>query len=124
MGLFDNVGAGDLDMQPEGYLKAPPSNLRALVKTTVLAGMFSPVENVSVANSTCSIKSDQTEQLQSHWVALTSMLISYVLLLGLPAIKVSYTLNPKNCEMVCVLCSFQGACGSDELPHDNEFGIM
>ena len=34
--------------------KPPPSNLRALVKTTVLAGMFRPVEKVSVAKSTCS----------------------------------------------------------------------
>ena len=34
-------------------LKAPPSYFRALVKTTVLAGMFSPVEKVSVANNTC-----------------------------------------------------------------------
>ena len=39
------------------YLKAPPSYLRALVKTTVLAGMFRPVEKVSVANSTCRDKS-------------------------------------------------------------------
>ena len=35
------------------YLKAPPSYLRAFVKTTVLAGMFRPVEKVSVAKSTC-----------------------------------------------------------------------
>ena len=35
------------------HLNAPPSNLRALVKTTVFAGMFSPVEKVSVANNTC-----------------------------------------------------------------------
>ena len=34
--------------------KPPPSNLRALVKTTVFAGMLSPVEKVSVANNTCS----------------------------------------------------------------------
>lgn len=53
-----HAGAGLLEMQSEGHLKAPPSNLRALVKTTVLAGMFSPVENVSVANSTCSIRLD------------------------------------------------------------------
>ena len=33
--------------------KPPPSNLRALVNTTVLAGMFSPVEKVSVANKAC-----------------------------------------------------------------------
>jgi len=33
--------------------KPPPSNLRALVNTTVLAGMLSPVEKVSVANSAC-----------------------------------------------------------------------
>ena len=32
---------------------AAPSNLRVLVKTTVRAGMLSPVEKVSVANSTC-----------------------------------------------------------------------
>jgi len=51
-------GGGVPEMQSEGYLKAPPSNLRALVKTTVLAGMFSPVEKVSVAKSTCSIKLD------------------------------------------------------------------
>lgn len=33
--------------------KPPPSNFRALVNTTVLAGMLSPVEKVSVANRTC-----------------------------------------------------------------------
>ena len=33
--------------------KPPPSNFRAFVNTTVLAGMLSPVENVSVAKSTC-----------------------------------------------------------------------
>lgn len=31
------------------HRKAPPSNLRGLVKTTVLAGMLSPVDMVSVA---------------------------------------------------------------------------
>jgi len=41
------------------HLKAPPSNLRALVKTTVLAGMLRPVEKVSVANSTCSNKHNE-----------------------------------------------------------------
>lgn len=35
------------------HLNAPPSYLRALVNTTVFAGMFKPVEKVSVANSTC-----------------------------------------------------------------------
>lgn len=64
-----HAGARLLATQSEGYLKPPPSNLRALVKTTVLAGMFSPVEKVSVANSTCNIRLDQTEQLQSHWGA-------------------------------------------------------
>ena len=34
------------------HRKPPPSNFLALVKTTVLAGMFRPVEKVSVANST------------------------------------------------------------------------
>ena len=34
------------------HRNAPPSNFLACVNTTVLAGMFSPVENVSVANST------------------------------------------------------------------------
>ena len=74
------------EMQSEGYLKAPPSNLRALVKTTVLAGMFSPVENVSVANSTCNIRLDLTEQLQK---SLGSMNFhahaGYVLLLCYPS---------------------------------------
>ena len=46
------------------YLKAPPSNLRALVKTTVLAGMLSPVEKVSVANSTCTHSSAKWSHLQ------------------------------------------------------------
>jgi hypothetical protein len=32
------------------HLKSQPSHLRVLVNTTVLAGMFSPIENVSVAN--------------------------------------------------------------------------
>jgi len=74
------------EMQSEGHLKAPPSNLRALVKTTVLAGMFSPVENVSVANSTCNIRLDLTEQLQK---SLGSMNFhahaGYVLLLCYPS---------------------------------------
>jgi hypothetical protein len=33
--------------------KPPPSNFRAFVKTTVLAGILRPVENVSVANRHC-----------------------------------------------------------------------
>ena len=37
----------------EAHLKLPPSYFLALVKTTVLAGMLSPVEKVSVAKSTC-----------------------------------------------------------------------
>ena len=32
------------------HLKSFPSNLRALVNSTVLAGMFKPMANVSVAN--------------------------------------------------------------------------
>lgn len=32
------------------HLKSCPSNLRVFVNTTVLAGMLSPIENVSVAN--------------------------------------------------------------------------
>jgi hypothetical protein len=81
-----HAGARLLETQSEGYLKAPPSNLRALVKTTVLAGMFSPVENVSVANSTCNIRLDLTEQLQK---SLGSMNFhahaGYVLLLCYPS---------------------------------------
>ena len=38
------------------HLNSLPSNFRALVNTTVLAGMFSPRANVSVANSTCGIR--------------------------------------------------------------------
>lgn len=34
----------------EPNLKSCPSNFRVLVNTTVLAGMLSPIENVSVAN--------------------------------------------------------------------------
>ena len=36
----------------EPHRKWPPSNLRARVKATVLAGMLRPVEKVSVANRT------------------------------------------------------------------------
>ncbi len=49
----------------------------------------------------------------------------YVLLLyfSLPY-KVSYTLNPKYCEMNRMLCSFRGAHGSYQLHHWDELGIM
>ena len=45
--------------------KPPPSNFRALVKTTVLAGMLSPVENVSVANSTCKTASCRMRRIST-----------------------------------------------------------
>ena len=44
--------------------KPPPSNLRAFVNTTVFAGMFRPVEKVSVANSTWT--SHTAVKRQSH----------------------------------------------------------
>ena len=46
--------------------KPPPSNLRALVNTTVLAGMLRPVEKVSVANSTCAAMQHLRPYLACH----------------------------------------------------------
>jgi len=58
---------------PEVIQRNPaPSNLRALVKTTVLAGMLRPVEKVSVANSACSSACAQS----NHSMLVDNLLVS------------------------------------------------
>ena len=52
--VVDDVRGGDVkSCHGKAYLLDSPSHLRMLVKTQVVAGMFSPIANVSVAKRHC-----------------------------------------------------------------------